>query len=469
MVNPMASALSGLKTFEKKMQVTANNVANVNTNGFKASRATSQDVSGQAVATTAGTAEAGRGNSIAAIGSSFSQGSLESTDSPTDLAIGGKGFFVLRDPHDPGNAFYTRTGNFRFDTDGNLSTPGGYIAQGWPVDSNGQPAGSIGDIALSSLVAIPSQTTIATVVTNLDSNATSSMAILELASDGDNPNGNYMPITSYEHQTTFEVHDSLGKTHDITVYFNPADSADTWEFIVTADPAEDQRATAEGNGLGLLARGTLTFNASGTITNMSMNSFNGAADAADPGNWSPVSPNPDGHVTFSPTFLSGTPMTVALDFGARFNVTTSVWEPESLSSTQYAQASATVFQSVNGCGAGALQSISVDSDGVITGRHSNGEVIPFFQVALADFQNPQGLSSQGGGLFSETRQSGAPVTGSPGTQGFGGIAPKSLEQSNVDITREIANTIMTRHGFQANAKIVKATDQMLQSVIDIFA
>jgi flagellar hook protein FlgE len=465
----MGPALSGLKTFEKKMRVTANNVANVNTSGFKASRATSQDVLNETVTTTAGTAQVGLGTAIADISNSFSQGSFESTDSPTDLAIGGKGFFVVRNPDNPDDEFYTRTGNFRFDEDGNLTTPSGYITKGWPVDANGQATGSIGDIALSSLTSTPSQTTSATVVANLDSNATSNTATLELAWNGNDPNGTYMTSGTYEHQTTFDVYDSLGNTHDITVYFDPAGSTNTWEFVVTSDPTEDMRATAEGDGLGLLARGTVMFNASGTITDMNLSAYNGTASISTPGNWTPVSPSPDGHLTLSPTFVNGTPMTVDLDFGTRFNSTTSVWEPESLSTNQYAQASTTVFQSANGYGSGALQSISVDTDGVITGRYSNGEVIPLFQLALADFQNPHGLRNEGGNLFRETRESGAPVTGSPSTQGLGSISPNSLEQSNVDIAREIVSTITTQRGFQANAKAIKIADEMWESVIDLFA
>jgi flagellar hook protein FlgE len=465
----MGPALSGLKTFEKKMRVTANNVANVNTNGFKASRTTSQDVLSETVTTAVGPSQVGRGAAVSDISSSFSQGSFESTDSPTDLAIGGKGFFVVRDPDNPENTVYTRSGNFRFDEAGNLTTPSGHVARGWPVDTNGQPTGSIGDIVLSSLASTPSQTTSATIVTNLDSRANSHSNTLELAWDGDNPVGTYMATGSYEHQMTFVATDSLGNTHDITVYFDATGSMNTWEFIAATDPSEDMRSTASGDGMGLLARGTVTFNTTGTITNMTLSAYNGAASVSTPSNWTPVSSNSAGYLTISPTFVSGTSMNVALDFGTRFNATTAVWEPDSLSTTQYAQASTTVFQSTDGYSAGALQSISVDTDGMITGRYTNGEVIPLFQLALADFQNPQGLRNEGGGLFMETRQSGAPMTGSAGTQGLGSIAPNSLELSNVDIATEMVKTMTNQRGYEANLQIIKATDEMWESVIDLFA
>jgi flagellar hook protein FlgE len=465
----MSPALSGIKAFGRKMKVTANNVANVNTTGFKSSRATFQDISSQTVPTTAGAAQVGRGTSVADVTTSFSQGSFESTDSTTDLAIGGKGFFVVRDPDNSGNEFYTRAGEFRFDRDGNLTTPAGHIARGWPVDSTGQATGSIGDIVLSSFTSAPSETTSATVVTNLDSGSSSNTANLELVWDGDNGSGIHMDSSNYEHQTSFRAYDSVGTTHDITVYFDLAGSSNTWEYVVTTDPSEDLRATAAGDGQGLLARGSVTFNNSGTVTGMTMDTYNGANDIGNAANWSAQSPDTNGYMTFSPTFASGTAMSVALDFGTRFNSTTSNWEPDSLSTTQYAQASSTVFQQANGYGSGALQSISVDTDGVITGQYSNGEVIPLYQVGIANFQNPDGLYKEGGNLYRETQLSGAPVTGAPGTNGLGSISPNSLEQSNVDIAKEIVNTITTQRGFEANTKVIKVTDEMLESVIDLFA
>jgi flagellar hook protein FlgE len=445
------------------MTVIGDNIANVNTIGFKSSRVTFQDVLSQTVATTAGTAQVGRGTSLGDITSSFSQGSFESTDSTTDLAIGGEGFFMVRDPNNTDNEFYTRAGEFRFDKDGNFTNPAGYIVRGWALDAAGSATGSIGDIALSSFTSSPSATTSATVITNLDSDEGSNTANLELVWDGDNGSSTYMASTAYEHQTTFKVYDSLGTTHDITTYFDADSTSNTWEYIVVCDPTEDQRATASGDGQGLLARGTITFNTSGTATGMTMSAHNGGAQLS--AGWSAISPNTAGYLQFNPSFISGTTMTVAMNLGLRYNSTTSNWEPESMSSTQYSSSSTTVFQSANGYGAGALQSISVGTDGVLTGQYSNGEVIPLYQVALAKFQNEQGLYKEGGNLFRETRLSGDPVTGAPGNNGLGSISPNSLEQSNVDIATEFVKMITTQRGFQANSKIITVTDQMLAELI----
>jgi flagellar hook protein FlgE len=284
--------------------------------------------------------------------------------------------------------------------------------------------------------------------------------------DGDNGSNIYLASGSYQHQTTLKVYDSLGTTHDLTVYFDPDPvTANAWDYIVTSDPTEDMRG-GSGDGLGLLARGTVTFNTNGTPTGMTMSTYNGAAgdDPAVAGDWS-AGDNSSGYYQFMPSFISGTSMTVDLNLGLRYNTSTLNWEPESLSSTQYSSSSTTVFQAANGYGAGALQSISVGTDGVITGQYSNGEVIPLYQVTLAKFQNEQGMYKEGGNLFRETRLSGEPVTGAPGTNGLGSISPNSLEQSNVDIATEFVKMITTQRGFQANSKIITVTDQMLAELI----
>ena len=275
------SGISGLNTLGNSMTVIGDNIANVNTVGFKGSRVTFQDVLSQTVATTSGTAQVGRGTILADISSSFSQGSFESTNSTTDLAIGGQGFFIVRDPASVNNDYYTRAGEFRFDKDGNFVTPAGYIVRGWALDADsGEDYGSITDITLQSFTSSPRETDHVTVIANLDSDATSLTAALETAWDGSaSP-----PIggTAYEYQTSLKVYDSLGSTHDLTVYYDLG-SGSTWEYIITCNPAEDVRAGATPAGQGLLARGTIVFNdSSGSIQDITMERFTGAA-------WSGVS------------------------------------------------------------------------------------------------------------------------------------------------------------------------------------
>jgi flagellar hook protein FlgE len=462
------SGISGLSTLGNSMTVIGDNIANVNTVGFKGSRVTFQDVLSQTVATTAGTAQVGRGTILADISSSFSQGSFESTSSTTDLAIGGQGFFIVRDPSSANNEYYSRAGEFRFDKDGNFVNPAGYIVRGWALDADtGEDYGSITDITLQSFTSSPRETDHVIVIANLDSDAVSLTTGLETAWDGsaDPPIGG----SAYEYQTSLKVYDSLGSTHDITVYYD-LQSGSTWEYIITGNPTEDDRTGAAGAGQGLLARGTIVFNdSSGSIQDITMEQFTGAADwndVSNAGNWGAAeTPNTNGYLEFSPEFINGYPMAVEFDLGTRWNGTN--WVPGSLSTSQYATASTTIFQSSNGYGAGDLQSVAVGTDGVITGQYSNGQVIPLYRVALAKFQNVQGLYKEGGNLYRETRVSGDPITGRPGSNGLGSLSPNSLEQSNVDIATEFVKMITTQRGFQANSKIITVTDQMLAELINL--
>ncbi|MFH1218115.1 MAG: flagellar hook-basal body complex protein [Pseudomonadota bacterium] len=143
------------------------------------------------------------------------------------------------------------------------------------------------------------------------------------------------------------------------------------------------------------------------------------------------------------------------------------FSPEALATTQYANSSTTIFQDQNGYASGFLQAVSVDTEGVITGNYSNGQVLKKAQVALANFASLEGLFKRGGNIFTETTESGAPVTGTPGTNGLGTIAPNALEQSNVDIGTEFVNLITVQRGFQANTKIVTTTDEMISDVINM--
>jgi flagellar hook protein FlgE len=566
------SGISGLSTLGNAMTVIGDNIANVNTVGFKGSRVTFQDVLSQTVATTAGTAQVGRGTSLADISSSFSQGSFESTESTTDLAVGGEGFFVVRDATSEENEFYTRSGQFRFDKDGNFVSPAGYIVRGWYLDPDtGEDQGLITDIVLQSFTSSPKKTDKITVITNLDADISSKAASLSNSWDGTATTP--IATTSYEYQSTLKAYDTLGSTHDIAVYYDKVTGSD-WEYIVTCSPSEDNRSGfASTTSAGLLARGNITFSVgSGTVSDLTLQTLDatghtqtitnetygggvtsanttitidnqkamdqtfaggGAGDdflltytsattswaitdaagyasaaivagdadsvtinldgAGSPTtditvtfasslaangtlqfditgspNWTTDTANANGYFEFSPDFLggSGTSMDIELDVGVRWDGT-STFVPDALTTTQFSSSSTTTFQSANGYGAGDLQSVNVGTDGAITGQYSNGQVIPLYRVSLAKFQNNQGLFKVGGNLFRETRLSGNPITGKPGSSGLGSLSPNSLEQSNVDIATEFVKMITTQRGFQANSKIITVTDQMLAELINL--
>ena len=474
LTSSLFSGISGLSTLGNSLQIIGDNIANVNTIGFKASEFAFQDRLSQATATQSGTSQIGRGTALSSISSSFVQGSFESTGNSTDLAIGGDGFFVVRES--AGTAkYYTRAGNFRFDKDGYLVNPEGYVVQGWALDEDGDDEGSIGDIMLSSFTSSPSASEKATMITNLDADASDNSALDTLASSWDGTATTPLGSSNYEYQTTVSVYDSLGSTHDVTIYYDPGSTANTWEYIVTCDPDEDMRTGASGTiGAGMLAKGVLTFSASsGTLTSVdgvTMDLFDGTdwTDVSSTStSWdtqnaaSDVSTN--GYFQVNAQFISGVDSDIDFDVGTTYDG--SSWANDSLTTTQFSKASTTTYQAADGYGAGDLESMDVDVDGVMTGYYSNGELIYLNRVGLAKFIDYQGLHKEGGNLFTETRESGEPITNHPGTNGLGSISPNSLEQSNVDIAAEFVKMITSQRGFQANSKIITTVDAMLQETI----
>jgi len=585
------SGISGLSTLGNAMQIIGDNIANVNTVGFKSSSFAFQDLLSQSVSTLSGTSQVGRGTALGDIQASFAQGSFESTGNTTDLAVGGDGFFVLNEQGTE-NLYYSRAGNFNFNESGYLTNPEGYVVQGWQLDASGDDMGSITDIVMSSFTSPPQVTENVEVIVNLNSAGDDNSAGTDnsLAGAWDGTNTTPIGESAYEYQTTIRAYDSLGSTHDITLYFDKAATTSAYEFIVTTNPSEDYRTfsdtaevstvacgagstltvaggdyfnlsspttdyhvwyTVDGVGtdpapagstaivvaalstdtatlvatktaaaidaigafgaassgadvtitnavvgdatnaidsngtsatgftiattvqgglatghplMGLLARGIIDFDSSGSMTDIDMwqiDPTTGTSVAQVEG-----TDTSNGYFTFAPVLLSGgTAQSIELNLGTRYDGTN--WVNNSLSSSQYASASTTTFQSADGYGAGDLEGVNVDVDGIITGSYSNGQLIPLYRVGLAKFQNTQGLFKEGGNLYSETRQSGSAITNRPGTNGLGSIAPNALEQSNVDIANELVKMITTQRGFQANSKIITVTDQMLSELINI--
>ncbi|MFZ5572010.1 MAG: flagellar hook-basal body complex protein [Thermodesulfobacteriota bacterium] len=273
LTSSLYSGISGMTNLGNAMQVIGDNIANVNTTGFKGSRYVFQDLLSQSIATQAGTAQVGRGMALGDVSAVFQQGSFESTGNTTDLAIGGEGFFVLREDASE-QLFYTRAGNFRFDKEGVLTNPEGYVAQGWKLDDNGDDIGSVTDIMLMSFTSPPTMSEHMTIITNLNSNATSLTSVLPNSWDATATTP--IDTSNYHYQTVVKVYDSLGSTHDVTVYYDKK-SGSEWEYMITCNPAEDKRNLVQDTaGAGLLARGTITFSdSSGTISDMTMERFTG--------------------------------------------------------------------------------------------------------------------------------------------------------------------------------------------------
>ena len=485
LTSSLFSGISGLSALGNSLQIIGDNISNINTIGFKSSTFSFQDRLSQATATQSGTAQIGRGTALGDISASFVQGSFETTGNSTDLAIGGDGFFEVREATSD-SLFYTRAGNFRYNKEGYLVNPEGYVVQGWNLDEDGEDVGSVSDVVLSSFTSSPDESTKISIITNLDADQASNTA--DMAAVWDGTNATPLSDSFYEYQTTVKVYDSLGSTHDVTIYYDRGTTSNEWEYLISCNPDEDMRTGAivagtKFKGAGLLAKGTLNFSSSsgtlnGSATAVTMKRFVGTAavggdwdvpdELANLVNWDDQSTATDvssnGYLTFAPEFISGVAMTVEFDPGSNYDGT-SAWANNALTTTMFSKASTTTYQASDGYGAGDLQNVDVDTDGVMTGVYSNGQLLYLNRVSLAKFINIQGLHKEGGSLYRETRESGEAITNHPGTNGLGSISPNSLEQSNVDIAAEFVKMITSQRGFQANSKIISTVDQMLSEVI----
>ena len=428
MIGSLYSGISGLKANTSAMSVIGDNIANVHTTGFKSSSVSFANVFSSSLGQSS--MQVGRGVTMNGISANWNSGTMETTNTVTDLAINGQGMFIVNDS--AGTAqYYTRAGQFEFDNAGLLVNEDGLNVQGYPIDTSGN-VGALGDIALPSGMSVPSATTEVTMGLNLDASAADT--------------------TTYD--TTVTVYDSLGNPVDLTFNFERNDpptgaGAIEWEYYVTSSgSATITPATA--------ARNIISFTSSGALdlTN-SLDLVNGTAVIA--------SPTGDGYgqaVNIS-NLTPAANMTVVW----RFADTTGTASDGSV--TGYSGNSAKNSQTQDGYPTGMLQGVSVDEDGIFTGLYSNGTMLSFAQVALADFASYSGLLKQGSNLFTSSLASGQAVILAPNQGGVGSIAPSSLEMSNVDLAAEFVKLITTQRAFQANSKVITTSDEVLSDLINI--
>jgi len=267
---------SGLGNTSQALQVTSNNIANINTVAFKKGVTTFADTLYQAIGTQAGAAQVGLGMSVGSVSQNFSDGSLETTGNATDLAIGGDGFFVVSQAGSD-ETYYTRAGNFSFDESGALVNSEGYVLQGWNVDSEtGDEVGAITDLVLTAFTSPPEESEMMTIIANLDSNSDSNSSVLSNVYEYEDEDSTTVSSDTYEYQSVVTVYDSLGSAHEITVYYDKKSDTE-WEYIIVSSPDEDNRSLVEGtSSQGLLARGTIDFSeSSGEVVSMTMEEFTG--------------------------------------------------------------------------------------------------------------------------------------------------------------------------------------------------
>lgn len=453
------SGVSGLTANANAMSVIGNNIANANTVGFKSSRAIFGDLLSSQVSGSGGASQVGRGVGLSIVDNIFSQGTFENTETNTDLAIEGAGFFIVSDPAS-GNAGnnYTRAGAFRFDATGNLINPEGYNVMGYDLDANGNTVGDLKPVWVNTNSFTQSGPTAnIDLNTNLNSDAQTIPAIApapaapaSLYFDPANPSG------TSNYATSIQVFDSLGSTHLMTTYFTKTDDQQ-WEWNAVVDGGEILGGTS--GELSTVGRGTLTFDESGNLIRV------GSYDDTNTLNEEELYSVP-GDTTSDPVFPKPKAVTIpdALQWanGAVQDQQIAI----DMQTTQYASPSVVVSQEQDGYGTGTLVKLSIDEEGYVIGNFSNGTPRKLMQLALAKFTNPNALTKIGNNMYAQSTTSGVPVVGTVGS-GVGSIFTNALELSNVDLAGEFVKMITTQRGFSANSKTITTTDEMLAEVINL--
>jgi flagellar hook protein FlgE len=403
---PFRIALSGLNAAQTDLNVTAHNIANTSTTGFKGSRTEFADlyaVSLQGVSSN----QSGNGVKVAAVTQQFAQGNIEFTDSNLDLAISGQGMFILSDN---GSLSYTRAGAFQMNRDGWVQNSAGQRLQVYPpLASGGFNTGGLGDLRLTTTASAPAATANVEYVLNLPGNAQPPATAVFDPTD----------TNSFNHATSLTLYDSLGSTHTGTLYFVKTATANQW----------DTRLFIDGTAVGGAQQ--IQYSNTGLQT-------------------TPVG----GDLTF-PTFTPTTgaaPMDVTIDMGT---------------TTQYGEQFSVNSVSQDGYTTGSLIGIDIDDTGVVQARFTNGVSTPLGQVAIANFANVQGLQQLGDTQWAETFASGQALRGQAGNSGFGLVQSGALEGANVDVTEQLVQMITAQRNFQANAQMISTADQITQTIINM--
>lgn len=450
MMRSMYSAVSGLRIHQTKMDVIGNNIANVNTVGYKKAQVTFQEVFSQVVrgasAPTGGKGgtnpqQIGLGVALGSINTIHTKGPSQRTDNPTDLMIDGEGFFVVSDDPNFNNRYFTRAGNFSLDRDGNLVTADGLKVLGYAADEDGN---------------------ILTEVTNIRINMSETKA--PTATDSIIFRGNLDSRVNVGDSQKIDtvIYDSLGNSYTLT--FNVEKTGmHTWELSLS-------RITDRSTGYyteetdGILTEDTLElrFDDNGKLIGIgNVNLEDTDEFTVSLANLSDITftKGKDGEDLPEPVSPSGSFREIILFDSENEDTIKGI--------TQYANEMGFKPYAMNGNTSGTLEGFAIDATGTVVGVFTNGERKALGRIMLAKFDNPMGLQKLGGNLFVDTRNSGEPQYGGASVGGFGAISPGNLEMSNVDIALEFTEMITTQRGFQANSRIITTSDEMLQELVNM--
>jgi len=433
-------SLSGLNAASSDLDVTSNNIANVGTTGFKESRAEFADIYAASPEGTAANT-IGDGVQLSSVSQQFGQGNLNFTENTLDLAVSGEGFFAVRPNQTSSDLIYTRAGAFQVDQNGTIVNSAGQILQVFPVDAT---TGNVLTTSLSGTVPLqvpntvgtPQATSAVNINLNLPAGITTALPAAgldaELAVNPANPD----PST-YTNSTSATVFDSQGNSHILNMYFVMTNDANnTWEV----------RSTLDGQVMTPSASQVLDFNSAGTLD---------VADADGDGTTT-TGAGAIGYNNFALT-NGAAPLGLTIDFRNTGNTV-----------TQEVQGSFLVQSlSQDGFATGNLSEVAIDDAGLVTASFTNGQTTALGKIALARFDNPQGLHQTGNTSWVETTDSGTATTGEAGTGNFGLVQSGALETSNVDLTAQLVKLITAQRNFQANSKAIETANTITQTIINI--
>jgi len=409
----MGTGVSGILTMGNSMNVIGDNIANVNTIGYKANRSIFSDILANSLANGSTIMQMGRGVYTHDISPSWAQGSFETTGNATDVAIQGDGFFRVYD--EPNQSFYyTRAGQFTIDDRGRLVNPNNFVVQGRKITTtiagSSTVSGLQSNIDLAGVQSMPRATSNFKIGLNLNASASAGTTF----------------------NTSFDTYNNLGERITLNFALTKA-SALNWDYAITSSSG-----TITSGATGTLVfntTGNLLSSASGGVTPppVAINNFTTTGAGAISMNWLTLQPNGTSYADI----------------------------------TSYVAPSTTTFIEQDGYSNGVLKGLSVGTDGVVTGLFSNGQTDPLYQLVVTKFTSPWGLERMGGSLYAETADSGQPIFGSAGIGGLGTILGSALELSNVDLASEFVKMIQHQRAYQAASRIITTTDDMLTEAVNL--
>ncbi len=493
MMSSLYIGATGMKTQGEGMNVVSNNLANVNTVGFKKTLMQYHDLISQTMPSGSNyktnLSQVGMGAMVADTKKIFKQGGIEAGSAVTDLAIEGKGFFGVQKN---GQTHYTRAGNFRFNYDGQLLDPSGWNVLGYKI-TNGQRATepSIIDLDLSDAgigsfppKASTSITSILQLGKITDKTVDETNPLFSLAASYNGTSSPPLGEAYYSYSQPLQFYDSTGKLQSATIYIDYAgehNGQTAMEYVIAMPPGE-----AGGNKSdGLLMAGNMFFSSTGEITNITAYSPP-SGDPANLSGWT-AAPLKNGHPALNVAPPGARPQTIALDFGITLSGKAQpataaeanglplddmyAADPDavvaSTRTTKRGTSNAMQYMTTDGYPEGELKDITISADGTMRGVYTNNQVQDLYQFTLFRFTSEDGLRREGNNHFSGSDDVGNITHGVPQHENFGSLSPWSLETSNVEYSEEFATMIITQRAFQMNSKVVTTSDMMLQKAMEL--